>query len=965
MPAQLYALLIGINDYPDAPLHGCAADVAAMEAYLVAQPAWEGRLQLRKLLDREATKQAVADALVGHLGQAGEGDSVLLYFSGHGAQEVADPEVWEQEQDGCLEGIACRGLDGQIELMADKEIRYLLGQAFGREGAAPPHILTLFDCCHSGDNTRSSAQQGGGERAAKRLAGRLPQREWGQFLFGGAYAAADLKGEGLQREMPQVPHVHLAAALPDQAALEVNGQGVFTQSLLQVLSSAGDSPDYYTLHQMVRNYIRFKYPQDPQLDAPGGGSRLLYQGFLGLAPRLEGLAFGQMVYNTKKGWVLDKGEVHGLSEGKEVSIELMAGQGLPGSVLKAFAGYSILDIGFESRQQLDKKQGYRVRLGLKQEAPMKLWCPFPPLKEALSTLLDKAEGAALHFSATAEEADLALTGYNGRFFWSLAGAAPAYPAIGAPVLYDELQPAVLMAQARQVSKWQFTKSLYNPKPSVFQGQPLNVEIWQQAAGEWAALPPKGEVYPCTAAEEAPGGPLQARLKIRLSNPHPFQVYFTLLYLDSQYTASLSVEEPGRPGLLEQAATPLGPGQSIWLFGHRGGVIPFTFGEREQMLNLEESCSWFKLLVSATPDINYAHLLVPQRRMMDLTAGADWSDWATQLVAISVSSPAVAARVQPSLERWLEDGAWGDVVMARHFDATDWGAELSFRASARPAVALQRSSLLWGGALRIANAWAGARRKGRFKRQLEKYPSRTLIVSEGDSWFQHPALMDTIDHLSLYYNIYSKGAAGDSLRAYLQTGEWLEAFAEARALAKAAGSQEQPRFLLLSGGGNDILGPQFSVFLRDGGQAGNRPSQPGEWLNERFHAELHQVMALYRQVLLRLQLDEPGVAAVLHGYDYVRPLPHNAGGKSWLGRPMSEKGLLAEEERQAVARYLIDAFNQELEKVAAGAENAVWVDLRGAVQPWQWADEIHPNAEGYQMVAARISAAIDQIILTRP
>lgn len=960
MPAQLYALLIGINDYPQAPLHGCIADVAAVETYLAAQPAWEGKLQLKKLLDKEATKQAVADAVVGHLGQAGEGDSVLLYYSGHGAQELADPQVWEQEQDGCLEGIACLGQDGQIELMADKEIRYLLGKAFGREGAALPHILTLFDCCHSGDNTRSSAPADEEERAVKRLAGRLPQREWGQFLFAAEHTAANLKGEGLQHKMPQVPHVHLAAALPDQAALEVNGQGVFTQSLLQVLNSAGDSPDYYTLHQMVRNYIRFKHPQDPQLDAPGGGSRLLYQGFLGLVPKLEGLAFGQMVYNTKKGWVLDKGEVHGLTEGREVWIDLGSGEELAGAVMEAFAGYSILAIDFEARQQLVKSKSYRVRLSLEQEAPLKLWCPFLPLRETLKALLHKAEGAALHLSATASEADLALTGYNGRFFWSLAGAFPAYPVIGSPVLYDELQPAALIAQARQVSKWQFTKNLHNPKPSVFGGQPLEVEIWQQDAGEWAALEPSGEAFSCTATETAPSAPPQARLKIRLSNPHPFQVYFTLLYLDSQYHAGLSVEEPGRPGLLEQAATPLGPGQSIWLFGHRGGVIPFTVGEREQMLNLGESCSWFKLLVSATPDINYAHLLVPQRRMMDLSAGAVLSDWATQLVTIKVSAPAVAAMLPPSLERWLEDDAWGDVVMARHFDATDWGAELSLRASERPAGVLQRSSLLWGAALRMANAWARARRKGRFKRQLENHPSRTLIVSEGDSWFQHPALMDAIDHLSLYYNIYSKGAAGDSLRAYLQAGEWLEAFAEAKALAKAAGSEEQPRFLLLSGGGNDILGPQFSLFLKK--PENQEAKLPSEWLNDRFDATLNQLMALYQHVLQRLKVEEPRVTAILHGYDYVRPAPHGAAGRSWLGQPMSECGIVQEEERQAVARYLIDAFNLALEKVADGAENAIWVDLRGAVQPWQWADEIHPDAEGYQMVAARLSAVIDQMIL---
>ncbi|MBV6652264.1 MAG: hypothetical protein KI786_00820, partial [Mameliella sp.] len=225
-----------------------------------------------------------------------------------------------------------------------------------------------------------------------------------------------------------------------------------------------------------------------------------------------------------------------------------------------------------------------------------------------------------------------------------------------------------------------------------------------------------------------------------------------------------------------------------------------------------------------------------------------------------------------------------------------------------------------------------------------------------------------DHLSLSYNIYSRGAAGDEMRNYLMSGEYLDAFADLRSIvteiAQSKGeSPKQPSFFLISGGGNDILGDQFKDFLIPYSDAGTLPpgQEPQRFLNQRLKDELDAIMSLYRQVFQRLVIEQPEVKIITHGYDYVIPKPVDAEGMSWLGKPMTALDILEPEDRQAIVNHLIDTFNEQLAAVGREFEQVAHVDLRGTVKPYQWADEIHPNDEGYQNIALRFSAVIDSLL----
>ena len=102
MTRNIYALLVGIDDYPGSvpKLEGCVNDINAIAEYLnerIDRHNYEPNIV--RLANEEATRQAVINNFEQHLGKAGSNDVALFYYSGHGSQEPAPPEFWHLEPD--------------------------------------------------------------------------------------------------------------------------------------------------------------------------------------------------------------------------------------------------------------------------------------------------------------------------------------------------------------------------------------------------------------------------------------------------------------------------------------------------------------------------------------------------------------------------------------------------------------------------------------------------------------------------------------------------------------------------------------------------------------------------------------------------------------------------------------------------------------------------------------------------
>lgn len=303
--------------------------------------------------------------------------------------------------------------------------------------------------------------------------------------------------------------------------------------------------------------------------------------------------------------------------------------------------------------------------------------------------------------------------------------------------------------------------------------------------------------------------------------------------------------------------------------------------------------------------------------------------------------------EAGLRTLLEDPETADAALQDYFDVVPVGA-FRFEYRLRDDVELRAPpGQVPRGAGRnlliaIANRVVRNTRAGRYRDALVLHPNRVRIVSEGDSWYQHPLIDDVIDQLSGHYNILSLGAAGDTLENMIREGEYRDAI-----------DDEAPTFFLLSGGGNDVLGEGFADFL-NAEVARDSAAGPPRLLHPAFFRALDALIDRYRAICLELEGRAPGLRVVTHGYDYVAPRR----GGDWLGGPLRERGIGDGARGRAVVRFIVDELNRRLTLLSGSFRNLRHIDLRGRVPDVEWYDEIHPDASGFSKIAGVFRRVID-------
>lgn len=263
---------------------------------------------------------------------------------------------------------------------------------------------------------------------------------------------------------------------------------------------------------------------------------------------------------------------------------------------------------------------------------------------------------------------------------------------------------------------------------------------------------------------------------------------------------------------------------------------------------------------------------------------------------------------------------------------------------RPSVVINPARVRFDGA-ESAMALASLNGLSRWRRQM-RYRAKIgawtglRVLDEGDSWYQYPFLLnDVVDQLFDRWAIYSVSGAGDLLSDMAKQDE-----------LTAAIVAEQPDVLILSGGGNDLLGDgRLSRFLL--------PHEVGmeaaEHVGPEFDTMLRRTVGIYRD-LINKAMDAGAGRIVCHSYDYAIP-----NGGPWLGRPMLKLGITDRGTQREIIRILIDRFHGALSAMASGFGGPVKVaDCRGAVRDTEWYDELHPTNRGFARVARIIQALVE-------
>jgi hypothetical protein len=261
------ALCLGINNYPGThmDLQGCVNDAKDWAAVLGGRG-----YGVTTLLDDQATKNAMVDAIRTIIGGAVSGDSVVITYSGHGTYQ---PDLDGDEADGLDEALCPYDIQTAGAALLDDEIRQLFNAR--KDGVK---LVLISDSCHSGTVTRAAPSEPEADAPRPRF---LPMGNWlppdrlPRTLSGAPVSSLSLR-PGLSPFMgvllKQAGDLLLSGCQEGpnnfsyDAKIAGRYNGAFTYYALKTLRSLPPDATYVQWHRKIADYLpSASYPQSPQI----------------------------------------------------------------------------------------------------------------------------------------------------------------------------------------------------------------------------------------------------------------------------------------------------------------------------------------------------------------------------------------------------------------------------------------------------------------------------------------------------------------------------------------------------------------------------------------------------------------------------------------------------------------------------------------------------------------------------
>ncbi len=151
---QKYALLIGINKYYEKPgvlhprsLQGSVNDARSMQALLTDRFGYKPA-NIKMILDGDASRDNVANALNAMLAVCKPGDAFVFYFSGHGVWATDTDNRSDPVKRGMNQAMVMSNLyaPGYGCLFTDALVKTIFNRFVDKKVV----VTTIFDCCYSG-----------------------------------------------------------------------------------------------------------------------------------------------------------------------------------------------------------------------------------------------------------------------------------------------------------------------------------------------------------------------------------------------------------------------------------------------------------------------------------------------------------------------------------------------------------------------------------------------------------------------------------------------------------------------------------------------------------------------------------------------------------------------------------------------------------------------------------------------
>lgn len=246
---------------------------------------------------------------------------------------------------------------------------------------------------------------------------------------------------------------------------------------------------------------------------------------------------------------------------------------------------------------------------------------------------------------------------------------------------------------------------------------------------------------------------------------------------------------------------------------------------------------------------------------------------------------------------------------------------------------------------------------RFDKAVTDNPTARRALCFGDSWFQYPfKAVDLNKQLARHFKrtlFLNQSVAGRD------SASWKIGLPQVQRAIQAYAFDA----ILLSGGGNDVVGDELVEFLK-------MPDQPQslgstDWgvvppvvrdhvRLETFEHALRYAMKDLGQVVQCRDLFSAQSIVYVHTYDYIYPDGRGFQGKlkgPWVQPALLAVGLTDTRRQRELTNWLLDQFRRVLKAFVSQHRNVRLVDsLDVLTSKAQWANEIHPTPAGFRAIA---------------
>ena len=246
------------------------------------------------------------------------------------------------------------------------------------------------------------------------------------------------------------------------------------------------------------------------------------------------------------------------------------------------------------------------------------------------------------------------------------------------------------------------------------------------------------------------------------------------------------------------------------------------------------------------------------------------------------------------------------------------------------------------------------------------PAPLLLLSHGDSWFDYPLSGNgfSFDNTDIIAQLETMGSINPFIVNMSHHGDATTnemSLPKQQRMIDALQNQAnwldtgKPDAILFSGGGNDVAGDQFCIFLDFAapGETGLNPT--------RFKEALGMIEASYNDLFLFRDRYAQGVP--IFGLTYDFPIPngkHPICAGPWLKPSLDYAGWTDALQAASIARQALLDFRALLLRLAAIPENNfIVVDTQGLLTAADWANELHPYPSGFITFAGAFVAALRQ------